>query len=1153
MKNKISGLAKIAVLLFITSAFIFSSAFAEETKSGKKAPQTKSYNLGKVSGEGGKYGDSYRMFMNNIDLPINRKGVIADVEILNDAGILAAGGAFEGNTFLYSAGFLLGGLDTAGSIWANGVASASRIEDYIPGTWAGGQNDPRAVIYVLKKSDGPFHTSWDDWKDAVDLGAEFYDGDGDGLYNPVDKNGNGEWDVDEDRPDLIGDETVWCVYHDGLESALRRFSNVIPLGIEIRQTVFGFASKGSLGNILFVRYKLLNTGKVADVLDSVYFSVWADPDVGDYENDLVGSDVNLDAGFVYDKGVDKVYKNSPCFLIDFFQGPIAYVPGETFVDVDLDGIYTDGVDTPLDTAYEVKGQVRGVFEYPGGRNQGLSSFMHYIQSHPTLGDPNTEVEAYNYLRALQKEGQIVDPCTWALGEVRGGVDCNQVDPFFWYSGDPVADVGWICIIEIDQRQMSNTGPFQLKKGEPIEVVAAYVVGRASTSLASVNEAKKIDGFAQFIYDGNFNTAPPPPVVTPIIKTDESSIELIWETANSLAFNDVAYDETGNLVWDVRFEGFEVLMYNSATTAEKENGLENIKKIAVYDVANGIGNIIVEDGGTGERKTLYPKGEQLDPVIYGDPLTGRIRLVITQDPFTNTPLIQGKSYSIAISSYAINHAVIEKLNPNLETDDKYLIPGTAFISTTATIPKIFGGADGIVPGENLLAPYRSGVALAHTGPSKALANYSVFDRTKVKEDNYELSFIKDSLAAKYNIMWKVTNKTTNQVVLDSISVFNQTTPYYLADGVMLNVEWIAPKLENAVIGADWIKAQNSATGPLYLGTDVDSAQYASFVGTKQSSVIKADRRRQVELRFDQISKAYRYVRAATSTRFLYPDPNSGLEGFVDVPFQAWVKDSQYGEEYQLAVGFIENALKMTPDGKWNPYDSLFESNEYIIIFDSPYDQTGSNFVYTGTFTGSGTSKFADIGNGYKINKNDPNFTVTPEMEAIAKSPWFNAMYVVGLENIDSTDAFTPTGKYTIKPNYPLTVEDKFTYKPLLNLSATEKEDMFDKVNVYPNPLFGFNPMTGYSATGGRPDEPFVTFINLPEVVTVKIFTLSGILVRTLTEADKPAMSPTMRWDLQNEDRLRVASGMYLAVVNSPGLGDKVLKFSVILPQKQIQRF
>ncbi|MCK7523175.1 MAG: hypothetical protein MZV64_38640 [Ignavibacteriales bacterium] len=69
-------------------------------------------------------------------------------------------------------------------------------------------------------------------RDAVDLGADYYDGDNDGTYNPTDKNGNGLWDADEDRPDLIGDETVWCVYWDGLPYFPAKMEYDLPLGIE---------------------------------------------------------------------------------------------------------------------------------------------------------------------------------------------------------------------------------------------------------------------------------------------------------------------------------------------------------------------------------------------------------------------------------------------------------------------------------------------------------------------------------------------------------------------------------------------------------------------------------------------------------------------------------------------------------------------------------------------------------------------------------------------------------------------------------------------------------------------------------------------------------------------------------------------------------
>ncbi len=40
---------------------------------------------------------------------------------------------------------------------------------------------------------------------------------------------------------------------------------------------------------------------------------------------------------------------------------------------------------------------------------------------------------------------------------------------------------------------------------------------------------------------------------------------------------------------------------------------------------------------------------------------------------------------------------------------------------------------------------------------------------------------------------------------------------------------------------------------------------------------------------------------------WDEANNRPFGFVDVPFPGWVVDEQYGEEYQLAVGFIESRI------------------------------------------------------------------------------------------------------------------------------------------------------------------------------------------------------------------------------------------------------
>jgi len=42
-------------------------------------------------------------------------------------------------------------------------------------------------------------------------------------------------------------------------------------------------------------------------------------------------------------------------------------------------------------------------------------------------------------------------------------------------------------------------------------------------------------------------------------------------------------------------------------------------------------------------------------------------------------------------------------------------------------------------------------------------------------------------------------------------------------------------------------------------------------------------------------------------------------------------------------------------------------------------------------------------------------------------------------------------------------------------------------------------------------------------------------------------------LRNEDGLRVASGMYIAILTNPDFGDKILKFAIIMPQKQILNY
>ncbi|RJP60539.1 MAG: hypothetical protein C4543_05020 [Ignavibacteriales bacterium] len=1185
MKNRVFKVS----LLFIALLVGFTTVLNASTDVRGAKKTSKIY---KVSSnlEGGAVGDAWAISINNIHLPYNRKGVIADVNY-GTAGSLGRYPGPSGKGFLFSSGFFLSGYKE-GQLFANAVASASLVEDYLQGTVADGANDSRAQIYVVSATDEPFGAAWQAWSDAVELGADFYDGDGDGQYTPVDKNGNGEWDTDEDRPDLIGDETGWTVYHDGVAAGTRRWNTVNPVGIEIRQTIFGFASAGAIGNILFVRYRFtyagLNNGTDVDQLDNVYFGVWADPDIGGTSSaaadDLVGSDIERNAGYVYNDGPDDDWGNNPpAFIIDFFSGPAVYIPGETFTDVDGDGEYTDGVDLPLDTAYSIQGQVKGVQEFPGAKNLGISSFVEYINGDPLLRDPSNAAEARNFMEGkVGITGEEPDPCNWAYGDVLGGVDCATVNPNIWYNGDPVTQTGWINTAVEDQRMMSNTGPFVLKKGEEKEIMVAYVVGQGSSALNSITEARRIDDGAQFIFDNNFLSPAPPPAVNVSVETSDDFIDLIWETPRQVGYTNLTD------AYDLYFEGYNVWTYKSRTTQPVVGSEQNVQLYRRYSLDNQIVDIYQENSNTGGIELMYQEGSVLlDPEVYTDPDLGKIRVRITRDPWTGASLIKGKPYYFAVTSYALNYAALvnkETGTPGISGKGDYYLSSNAFVGAvenTSRIIEVIVGSDIYVPPLPLVDANYTGSKNSGVG----MLGYDVVDKESLTGDTYSVSFFVDKeavLDTVYVPYWKLTNETTGAVLVDSSKSYT-----YGDDQInLLATEGFITRIssQKASLSAlqdnsatPWISSNTEA---LYVSPDLGSQSrnittLPGPISSRKGSYIQADKLRRVELRFGGGGgKAYRYINGyvgsvvSKNNSYVYAegvpaDPTIGKpgEGFVDVPFTAWVKDPVYGEERQLAVGFIERAPSATgggnPDGEWNPGTNIANTAEFILVFNADYDPNGNQQIYKGFDDGSGNMIWADLRGGSSYNIPDGAVGATEDDKLKAASTFFDALYVFRVEYADTNSSFSD-GDILVKPvaTYPYTSADSYSFKTNAQgaLSSAQEKELFDKVNVFPNPLFGFNPATSWTGQAGNPDEPFVTFSNLPEEITIKIYSLSGQLLNTLGTDDKDTpTSPFLRWNLTNQDGLRVASGLYLAIVSSPKYGDKVLKFSVILPQKQLQKY
>ena len=77
---------------------------------------------------------------------------------------------------------------------------------------------------------------------------------------------------------------------------------------------------------------------------------------------------------------------------------------------------------------------------------------------------------------------------------------------------------------------------------------------------------------------------------------------------------------------------------------------------------------------------------------------------------------------------------------------------------------------------------------------------------------------------------------------------------------------------------------------------------------------------------------------------------------------------------------------------------------------------------------------------------------------------------------------------------------------------------------------------------------VRFTNLPEqAATIRIFTVAGTLVKTLR---KEGTNRFLEWNLESENNLPIASGMYLIHVDIAGVGERTLKLGVVQRRTQI---
>jgi hypothetical protein len=1043
---------------------------------------------------------------------------------------------------------------------------ASYKGEYAPGHYNASsgawETTPDFKMYFVKAGDNAGNNpDYANWYKMIPYGAPYKD-----------VNNNHQYDDGIDIPGQSNaGQTIFECMGDGdvsMRSPGEGFGGGITtplLGAEIHFSAWAYSTPG-LEDLQFVNWVVINKGTAR--WDSTFMGVVVDPDLGNPDDDYIGCDTTLNLGYCYNgetsdgTGSGNTYGASPpAFGMDYFKSPI----------------YKD----PSSPNY--------------GKSLGLTSFVYFTNTsgNPPAceSDPNGEpVPAYHLLQGMKK-----DRTSW--------LDVTQTPPArtkFCYPGDPEHQTGWTeakgyiknCggdttgpivapVPPADRRFIFNSGKldFIVNPGDTQNIVLAQFVQRGSSNLNSVTRLKSMAVTARIIYDNNFNVTPPPPApvvnasFTPLVN-GLCNINLSWgDASESYYYLDSIFfplNDSSNLLDPniYKFQGYEVYEINKYANQlpdfMKPTTIDPsvLKLIATFDLKDNVG-ILVDTLPTGIEGQFAPF-----PIVppfnmsmpSGFPNKGVSRnITLTSTQFSSnyggvSSFVYGQEYQFAVVAYGVS------TKTNLKKGFKVIrnSVGTQVIKVRP-----------IAPPAGTTFTYKFGDTLSTN--SKDLGLIPIIKNMNLLQDaTYRIQFNADT---SYNIMRKLSgavrfdtiranlrptsfntqseieSRTIDGVLLNTQKIrFSGTAPNYIGNVGILRDPSSAltpDSIQSRVYGWQWSnpanpfltgsKFQRDASKPWQsVSQSISYPMAGTFTNIK--SALTAEKLRKVTIQWTapgQGQDAYWYQDTSQLT-----DNSYLFMGIKPVPFKVFVDTlivedatipSFRVERRQVNCAFVESADVNPFTNSWNPTTDSLGGKLLLYTFGTEYNTNINRYKYQDTIL------------------------MTPK-NIFLKQADFDIMFVWAPRLVSNGGVGNPGEEFSM---YPYTVTRPYyngtaplyyeftTKKPAFGDMTSAKNEM-NKIKAVPNPYYGFSSLDRSSS------DKFVTFTHLPLNCAIKIYTLNGDLIKTInkTGSGDPTFNSTIEWNLQNEDKVPVASGIYVALIDAPNIGTKILKLAIFTSQERI---
>ena len=137
-------------------------------------------------------------------------------------------------------------------------------------------------------------------------------------------------------------------------------------------------------------------------------------------------------------------------------------------------------------------------------------------------------------------------------------------------------------------------------------------------------------------------------------------------------------------------------------------------------------------------------------------------------------------------------------------------------------------------------------------------------------------------------------------------------------------------------------------------------------------------------------------------------------------------------------------------------------------------------------------------------------------------------------------------YQVDWDRPFYITDSihFTVNYSEDLDTEALSSSMDNIMVVPNPYVMSNMMEEAVTNPFLNQRRRIIFTNIPSQCSIKIFTVSGVLVDEINVSNPPE-NGLIHWDMLTRESLEIAAGMYIYHVEATETGDsKIGKFAVI---------